>query len=75
MGILNLGYNSIKSLRRDILRNKIDLRSFWITFEQVLNEKGNPFRIIHEKSGQQTYWACLNKNKILRHKRMMPYQK
>ena len=65
MGILNLGYNSIKSLRRDILRNKIDLRYFWVTFEQVLNETGNPFGIIHEKSGEQTYWACVNKNKIL----------
>ncbi len=45
------------------MRSKIELGSFWKTFEQILMENGEPFSIIHEKGGEQTYWACINKNK------------
>ncbi len=43
----------------------IDLKIFWDSFDRILAEKGEPFKIIHEKSGEQTHWACVNRNKIL----------
>ena len=44
---------------------KIPLSYFWRTFEEILLEKGEPFKIIHEKGGEQTFWACINRNKAL----------
>ncbi|MCD7728650.1 MAG: DUF4268 domain-containing protein [Clostridia bacterium] len=43
--------------------NKIDLASFWRTFEQILIENGEPFKIVHEFAGREVYWACINKYK------------
>ena len=40
---------------------KIDLDYFWRTFEQILREHGEPYKIIHEKSGKQTPYANVNK--------------
>ncbi len=47
------------------MKNKIDLGAFWKTFEELLIENGEPFNIVHEKGGEQTYWACVNKNRAL----------
>ena len=44
--------------------NVITKETFWFDFEKILNENGEPFKIIHEKAGEQTYWACVNKNQI-----------
>ena len=33
---------------------KIPLSYFWRTFEEILLEKGEPIKIIHEKGGEQT---------------------
>ena len=35
---------------------------FWKIFDNKLVENGEPFEIIHEKSGEVTYWANVNKN-------------
>lgn len=43
--------------------NVITKETFWFDFEKILNENGEPFKIIHEKAGEQTFWACVNKNK------------
>lgn len=45
--------------------NVIAKETFWFDFENILKENGEPFKIIHEKAGEQTYWACVNKNQIL----------
>lgn len=43
--------------------NAITKETFWFDFENILKENGEPFKIIHEKAGEQTFWACVNKNK------------
>lgn len=43
--------------------NVITKETFWCIFEKILCENGDPFKIIHEKAGEQTFWACVNKNK------------
>lgn len=35
---------------------------FWSIFDNKLVENGEPFEIIHEKSGEVTYWGNVNKN-------------
>lgn len=44
-------------------KNVISKETFWFDFENILKENGEPFKIIHEKAGEQTFWACVNKNK------------
>ena len=34
---------------------------FWEIFDNKLIENGEPFELIHEKSGEVTYWANVNK--------------
>ena len=34
---------------------------FWKIFDNKLVENGEPFELIHEKSGEVTYWANVNK--------------
>lgn len=34
---------------------------FWGIFDNKLIENGEPFELIHEKSGEVTYWANVNK--------------
>lgn len=36
-------------------------RKFWKTFDEKLIENGEPFSILHEKGGEVTYWAVVNK--------------
>lgn len=44
---------------------KIDVKSeqkkFWKAFDLKMIENGDPFSILHEKSGETTYWAVVNK--------------
>lgn len=48
------------------MKHRIGLKDFWHTFEQILIENGEPFKIIHENSskGIQTHYANVNKLKI-----------
>ncbi len=41
---------------------KSEQRKFWGTFDEKLIENGEPFSILHEKGGEVTYWAVVNKN-------------
>lgn len=34
---------------------------FWSLFNQILDEKGNPFRICYIKDGKPQSWACINR--------------
>ena len=34
---------------------------FWKIFEEKLIENGEPFSIIHEKGGEPTFWATINR--------------
>ena len=36
---------------------------FWEIFDNKLIENGEPFELIHEKGGEVTYWACVNKKR------------
>ena len=36
---------------------------FWKIFDNKLVENGEPFELIHEKSGDVTYWANVNKRR------------
>ena len=44
---------------------RIDIKAeqikFWKTFDEKLIENGEPFSILHEKGGEVTYWAVVNK--------------
>ena len=40
---------------------KAEQRKFWKTFDEKLIENGEPFSILHEKGGEVTYWAVVNK--------------
>ena len=44
---------------------KIDVRveqqKFWDIFDEKLVENGEPFSVLHEKSGETTYWGVINK--------------
>ena len=40
---------------------KAEQRKFWKTFDEKLIENGEPFSILHEKDGEVTYWAVVNK--------------
>jgi hypothetical protein len=40
---------------------KSEQRKFWKTFDEKLIENGEPFSILHEKGGEVTYWAVVNK--------------
>ncbi|MDY6024257.1 MAG: DUF4268 domain-containing protein [Candidatus Borkfalkiaceae bacterium] len=44
---------------------KTEQKRFWKIFDEKLVENGEPFSIVHEKSGMVTYWAIVNKNNIL----------
>ncbi len=49
----------------NIMRNKIDLGVFWRTFEQILMENGEPFKIIYTKEdGTLTHYADVNRVKL-----------
>ena len=40
---------------------KTEQRKFWKIFDEKLIENGEPFSILHEKGGEVTYWAVVNK--------------
>ena len=40
---------------------KAEQKRFWNVFEEKLIENGEPFSILHEKAGEVTYWAVVNK--------------
>ncbi|MCD7728651.1 MAG: DUF4268 domain-containing protein [Clostridia bacterium] len=62
---VNCSISVLKYQTPDTIGRNISLDVFWNTFEQILIENGEPFKIIHEKAGEQTHWACVNKNKAL----------
>ena len=41
---------------------KAEQKKFWKIFDEKLIENGEPFSILHEKGGEVTYWAVINKN-------------
>lgn len=41
---------------------KEEQKKFWKVFDEKLIENGEPFSILHEKSGEVTNWAVINKN-------------
>lgn len=44
---------------------KSEQQKFWKIFDKKLIENGEPFSILHEKAGETTYWAMVNKNNSL----------
>ena len=40
---------------------KAEQKKFWKIFDEKLIENGEPFSILHEKGGEVTYWAVVNK--------------
>ena len=44
---------------------KTEQKKFWSIFEEKLIENGEPFSILHEKSGEVTYWATVNNRNTL----------
>ena len=40
---------------------KSEQRKFWKAFDEKIIENGEPFSILHEKGGEVTYWAVVNK--------------
>lgn len=44
---------------------KAEQQKFWKIFDKKLIESGAPFSVLHEKAGETTYWAIVNKNNIL----------
>ena len=40
---------------------KAEQKTFWKIFDEKLIENGEPFSILHEKGGEVTYWAVVNK--------------
>ena len=40
---------------------KSEQRKFWKVFDEKIIENGEPFSILHEKGGEVTYWAVVNK--------------
>lgn len=44
---------------------KIEQKKFWKIFDEKLIENGEPFSILHEKAGEVTYWAMVNRNNSL----------
>lgn len=40
---------------------KSERRKFWKAFDEKIIENGEPFSILHEKGGEVTYWAVVNK--------------
>ena len=40
---------------------QVEQAKFWRIFDNKLIENGEPFELIHEKSGEVTYWANVNK--------------
>lgn len=40
---------------------KAEQRKFWKIFDEKLIENGEPFSILHEKGGEVTSWAVVNK--------------
>ena len=44
---------------------KLEQRKFWEAFDEKLIENGEPFSILHEKGGEVTYWAVVNKKHSL----------
>lgn len=44
---------------------KTEQKKFWEIFDEKLIENGEPFSVLHEKAGETTYWAIVNKNNIL----------
>jgi len=48
-----------------ITNAKAEQKYFWNLFEQYLTQNGNPFTILHEKTGEVTYWAVVNKKRII----------
>ena len=40
---------------------KTEQRKFWKIFDEKLIENGEPFSILHEKSGEITYYGVINK--------------
>ena len=40
---------------------KTEQKKFWRVFDEKLIENGEPFSILHEKAGEVTYWAVVNK--------------
>ena len=46
-------------------RMKKEQQYFWDLFDNYLLEKGSPFSLLHEKTGEVTYWAVVNKKQII----------
>lgn len=44
---------------------KTEQKKFWKIFDEKLIENGEPFSILHEKAGEVTYWAMVNKKNSL----------
>ncbi len=44
---------------------KEEQRVFWEMFEEALMQNGEPFKILHDKKGEPTFWAVVNKRRIL----------
>ena len=38
---------------------------FWNIFDDILIQNGEPFELLHEKSGEVTFWGVVNKKKSL----------
>ena len=38
---------------------------FWNIFDEILIQNGEPFELLHEKSGEVTFWGVVNKKKSL----------
>ena len=42
---------------------KTERKRFWSVFDEKIIENGEPFSILHEKAGEVTHWAVVNKER------------
>ena len=46
-------------------RAKQEQQYFWDLYDKYLLEQGKPFSLLHEKTGEVTYWAVVDKERII----------